>query len=145
MAFDATKLQTFISALAVDRGNLGLIVTGGEPKAMVPPSLSAGIASIDLDTQTDPYSIVSLLQDCAKRARWCRINLLDGSMPGRVYNQLRQLSTTGHLDVVQGAADGKEKNVKWPSGAKVVIVVNESVLKKIQEPTFLNLFGPVLR
>lgn len=145
MTFDTSKLQSFLSALAVDESHLGLVVTDEEPQAVVLQTLSIGIASIDLTDQTDPDSVLSLLQDCAKHVRWCRINLLDSVLSGRIYNQLRLLSTTGHLDMVQGMSDSKEKNVRWPSGAKIVVVINAQMLEHIEPPTFQNLFGPILR
>lgn len=146
MTFDTSKLQSFLSALTVDESHLGLIVTDEEPQAVVLSTLSVGVASLDLTAETDLKSVLSLLQDCAKRVRWCRINVLESSaLSGSIYNQLRLLSTIGHLDIVQGLSDGKEKNIRWPSGAKIVIVVNEHVLKQIKIPTFLNLFGSILR
>lgn len=146
MTFDTSKLQNFLSALAIDESHMGLIVTDGEPQSIVLPSLSVGMASTDLSAETDPESVFSLLRDCAKRERWCRLNVLESpALSGNIYNQLRLLSTTGHLDMVLGTPDGKEKNILWPSGAKIVVVVNARVLDQITIPTFLNLFGPVLR
>ena len=145
MAFDQIKLENFLSALAIDHGHLGLVVTDGEVGTVALPLIKNGLASIDLDAQTDPDAVLSLLLDCAKRSRWCRLNLVDGSLPGRVYNQLRNLSVTGHLDVAQIGAKGMGQEVRWPAEAKVVLVANSAILEQISVPTFLNLFGPVLR
>jgi hypothetical protein len=138
MEYTSEQLSTFLRALTIDRGHLGLLVTKGDPGDVVVTAPADGADVIALSEDTDAESVLDRLAVCAHEARWCRLHLLDGTLPGRVYNQLRSIATTGH-----GEARGKD--FLWPDVAKIVVCVSEETEAKISVPTFLNLFGPILR
>jgi len=139
------QLQTFLQALAVDRGHLGLVVTKADPRPLDLRMPDVGMSSLDLDAATDPEAAVSLLFNAAHEGGWVRLNLVDGSLPGRLYNQLRLISTSGHLDAAMRGQAGNVQELRWPGTSKVIVVASQKALDKISVPTFLNLFGPILR
>ena len=139
MAFTNDTLAAFTRALAIDRGHLGLIITSGDPGLLTLPAPADAAEIIALTVDTDPESVLDRLVACASEGRWCRIHLLDGALPGRVYNQLRTIATTGHAT----ARDGTD--VRWPDAVGIVVMIAQGAEQHITVPTFLDLFGPVLR
>jgi hypothetical protein len=139
-------LNDFIAALSVDRGNLGLIVTKGDTDTVAIALPGGKFERVVVGKEADPEQAIAALLAAAKNKCWCRFDLKDGELSGRVYNQLRALGTSGHLQIVN--PPGKEENMVemlWPAEAKVLVVISRAALEKITVPTLLNLFGPILR
>ena len=146
MSISKTQLNDFIAALSVDRGNLGLIVTNGDTDTLDIALPGGKHEHVIVGKEADPEQAIASLLAAAKNKRWCRLDLKEGELSGRVYNQLRALGTSGHLQVVN--LPGKEENMidmLWPTEAKVLVVISRAALEKITVPTFPNLFGPILR
>jgi len=60
----------------------------------------------------------------------------------RLYNQLRLLATLNRIQIMN--LTGKnEANVRQPKESRVVLVSSKENLEKIENPTFMNLFGMV--
>ena len=146
MPISKTQLNDFIVALSIDRGNLGLIVTKGDAGTVAIALPGGKFERAVVGKEADPEQAIGVLLAAAKNKRWCRLDLKDGELSGRVYNQLRALGTSGHLQIVN--PPGKEKNMidmLWPTEAKVMVVISRDSLDKMTVSTFLNLFGPILR
>lgn len=143
MPLEQDQVSKFFAALAVDPGALGLLVThGADAPASLPP-VQGGMAHAEVDVQTDPQDMFSLFSDCAKRGRWCLIRLIDGTLPPSLYACLRELSSNGHLAFQDRQGNGQD--MRWPREAKIVLLVSADALEQVEVPTFLNLFGPILR
>ena len=146
MPISKTQLNDFLVALSVDRGNLGLIVTAGDAGALIVDLPNGTFERTEIGKDADPEQTIASLLAVAKNKHWCRLDHKDGELSGRVYNQLRALGTSGHLQIVN--PPGKEKNMidmLWPAESKVLVVISRASLEKITVSTFLNLFGPILR
>jgi hypothetical protein len=145
MPLSNPQLQNFIAALAVDRGCLGLVVTASEVAALALPFPKGKIGHATVGSDADPEDAITALLGAAQDTRWCRLDLVDGNLPGRVYNQLRMLATSGHLQIVNPAIEVGMTDVRWPVEAKIVVVISQASLDAMTVPAFLDLFGPILR
>lgn len=131
--------------MAIDAGHLGLVIVKKEPKKLALPGLAAEATVLNLDAKSDPEAALATLIDSARRGKWLRLNLAGGAFPARLYNQLRNISTMGRIQAAQVGVAGDLVELRWPKEAKIVIVATEATLEKIAIPTFLHLFGPVVR
>ncbi|GEM_PF-2311448 len=145
MSTFAPQLETFLRALAIDRGHLGLVVVNKDPKKLSLPGLTEGAVVVNLDAKSDVEAALAVLIDCAKQGEWMRLNLAGSTFPGRLYNQLRNISTMGHIQAGQVGPAGDVIELRWPKESKIIVVATQATIDKIQVPTFLHLFGPVVR
>jgi len=130
-------LPTFLAALTAGRDPIGLVVTAQD--FSLPRDLR--LAVIDVDAQTDGETAVEQFLACAKSGQWCAVNLLDGSLPPALYNQLRNVAAMGHLQINRGT---EVEDVAWPIASRIVVTVAATDVDKVPIPTFLSLFGPIL-
>ncbi len=145
MGITPLQLENFLRALAIDRGHLGLVVVEQDPGKLSLPESVRDAATANIDERADAEALLDTLADCARRGRWLRLDLVDGTMPGRVYDQLRAIAATGHFRAAAVGAPGDLIDLRWPREAKIIVVAGRAELGKMAVPTFLNLFGPVLR
>lgn len=136
------NLSTFFSALAAGRDRLGLAVTH---QAVHASDLPKGISvkEIFVNAETSAQETIKQLCDATVSGAWVLVHLEDGSLPGSVYNQLRQIATTGHVQMRD--ADDILLDTVCPEAMRIVVVVEPNVFSRIPIPTFINLFGPVYR
>lgn len=142
------KLLTFFQALdMVSSGNapdLGMIVI--EPK--INPEEIAKMAPeksvcLTLDKNSLPDDILSEIQKAFEEKKWIFIELKDGYLPGRIYNQLRNLSINGKMQVFNFS--GKDEvEIHQPPQSRIVLLATKKAIDAVEAPTFLNLFGPII-
>lgn len=135
-------LQEFMLAFEQSQDAVGLIVTQGNPTQLVLSEMRGGLAQTSLSEETSSDDLISLIADCARRGRWCRIDLLTADIPPALYQALRSMSATGHMQYRQ---DGEVADVMLAQGAKIICVITNETLERVTIPTFLNLFGIVHR
>lgn len=135
-------MEDFLRAFEAGKDPIGLVVTKGDPSACVFPEVRGGLAFAAVTDESSTDAVVSLLADCARRGRWCRVDLVTAAFDPALYQALRLVAATGHL---QFRKAGETVDVPLAAGAKIVCVVSEEVLSRIAIPTFLNLFGIVYR
>lgn len=135
-------LQDFLLAFEQSKDAVSLIVTQGDPTQFALPEMRGGLVQTSLSDETSSDDLVSLIADCARRGRWCRVDVLTADIPPAVYQALRLLAATGHLQYLK---DGEVVDVPLAPGAKILCVVASETLDRISIPTFLNLFGIVHR
>lgn len=140
-----TQLEQFFQALAIDRGHLGLVVVNKDAKRVSLPGPAKDAVVVNVSETSDAEAVLAMLMDCAKQKKWLRLNLASGALSGRLYNQLRNISTMGRIQAGQVGAAGDMVELRWPNEAKIVIVATQASLNKLAIPTFLNLFGPIVR
>jgi hypothetical protein len=145
MTILSSQFETFVRALAIDLGHLGLVVVNGDPKKLSLPGLAQDAVVVNLDAKSDAESALAALMDCAKQGKWLRLNLALGTFSGRLYNQLRNISTMGRVQAGQVGSAGELIELRWPQEAKIVVVATDAIIENIAIPTFLNLFGPIVR
>ena len=125
MPIPKTQLNDFIAALSVDRGNLGLIVTKGDTDTLAVALPGEKFERAVVGKEADPEQAIASLLAAAKNKRWCRLDLKDGELSGRVYNQLRALGTSGHLQIINPPNSEKDMvDMRWPDETKVVAVIS---------------------
>lgn len=139
MSYSPEQISTFISALQHGQDPIGLIVHSDQSDTLVFSDLPK-MSPIDLTGDIDPSNVFEHIFDCAQSSTWCRINVLDSNIAGNTYNLLRVIATTGHVQDTS-----VDTNILWPQTAKILVVISQEILEHISIPTFLNLFGPVLR
>lgn len=84
-------------------------------------------------------TLITIFED----KKWFLINLEDGYLPNEIYSQLRLLSTNNCLQIF--SLGGAEKtDFKMPKESRIVILANKGSIAKINNPNFINLFGPVI-
>jgi hypothetical protein len=136
------NVQEFFLALEQSKESLGLIVTQKDPSQFVFPEARGGLVQVDISDETVPDERLSLIADCARRGRWCRLNFLSSEIPPSIYQGLRSIVGTGHLQYQKG---GEVIDVSVAPGAKIICVIAEETLTHVSVPTFLNLFGIIHR
>lgn len=134
--------QEFLLAFEQSKDTLALIVTKKDPSQMIFPDARGGLAQVTFSNETSVDDVLPLLADCARRGRWCRIDVLTADIPSSLYQALRSLAASGH---VQYQKDGEAVEAVVVSGTKIVCVVSDEILNQISIPTFLNLFSIVHR
>ncbi|MFA4845576.1 MAG: hypothetical protein WC654_03390 [Patescibacteria group bacterium] len=134
--------QEFLLAFERSNDALCLLVSQQEPTAFVIPDTRGGLAQITIADETSVDDVLSLIADCAKRGRWCRLDVLTSQIDQRLYQALRSISATAHL---QALRDGEVVDVLLTAGAKILVVMSDQLVSQITIPTFLNLFGRVFR
>lgn len=135
-------LPEFLLAFEQSQDVMGLIVTQGDPTQLAIPQMRGGLVQTSLSDEMSSDDLISLIADCARRGRWCRIDLLTTAIPPALYQALRSISATGHMQYRQ---DGEVVDVMLAQGAKVVCVIARDTIDLVTIPTFLNLFGIVHR
>lgn len=124
--------------------DLGLIVKTKKQKMMdlvkfIPKAKKAEIFRFNSKLIAD--DLLKFIIKVFEEKKWGLIELEDGFLPGRAYNQLRMLSTNNRLQIFDKE---KEMNLKQPEECQLIIIGNEEVLSQIKIPTFLRLFGPII-
>lgn len=135
-------MEDFFRAFERGKDPIALVVTKGEPSARVFPEVRGGLAFVAVENETSTEAVLSLLADCARRGRWCRVDLVTSAFDPALYQALRLVAATGHLQFQKA---GETVDVPLAAGAKIVCVVSNETLSKITIPTFLGLFGIVYR
>ncbi len=127
--------------------DMGLIISNHAPKkdalAKFLPKKS-DLEIISVNQNSFPDEIISKIIEGFDAKKWIVIDLEDGSMPGRLYNQLRLLAAVNRIQIFHLAGRRNEEvNVKQPGESRVVVVSSRENLERIENPTFINLFGVV--
>ena len=146
------NLKTFFGSLdrISNQGlyDLGLITKTKEQKTeelakFVPKNIKVEIFKFSSKLVAD--DLLKFIIKVFEEKKWGLIELEDGFLPAKAYNQLRLLSINNHLQVFDLAdKKGEEADIKQPKESRLIIVGNEEVLSKIKIPTFLRLFGPII-
>lgn len=84
---------------------------------------------------------IGTLLNIFKEKKWMLIEAIDGYLPGEIYNKLRFLSINNHLQFFDGEND---KDAKMPAETRIVFLINKKSASRINNPNFINLFGPVI-
>jgi len=124
--------------------DLGLIVKTPKLKIsdlikLIPKGKKAEIFRFNIKETVD--ELIKFIIKAFKEKKWGLIELEDGFLPSRAYNQLRLLSINNRLQIFE---QEKEMNLKQPEECRLIIVGDEEVLSQIKIPTFLRLFGPII-
>ncbi len=135
-------LQEFLLAFERSKDPLCLVVSRGVPSSLVIPEVRGGLAFATVSDDASADVVLSLLADCAKRGRWCRVDVASAVFDQRIYQAFRHVSATGHL---QYQKDGETVDVPLAPGARTIVVVSDAVLSEIAIPTFQNLFEAIYR
>lgn len=128
--------------------DLGLIVKGEKIKIkeimkFLPQKIEAETFRFNNDLIPDDMFrfIIKIFQD----KKWGIIELEDGFLPSKAYNQLRLLSNMNRMQILDMIGEGDEEiNINQPNESRLIIIIDHDNLPKIKIPTFLRLFGPVL-
>ncbi len=135
-------LQEFLNAFERSNSAMCLLVSKNDLVEFLLPDLTGGMARIAVSAETAVDDILALISDCAKRGRWCRLNLATAQLDQRLYQALRSIAGTGHLQTMRS---DDVSDVPLASGTKIFVVISDTLLSKITIPTFLNLFDHVYR
>ena len=125
--------------------DMGLIISKSVPKKseldqFFPKGIQHEVISVG--KESFPDDVIAEILDAFQDKKWVVISLEDGVLPGRLYNQLRLLATLNRIQIMN--LTGKnEANVRQPKESRVVLVSSKENLEKIENPTFMNLFGMV--
>lgn len=104
---------------------------------------SKEVEIFDLSEKSDSREFLKSLITIFEDKKWLLVNLEDGYLPSAIYGQFRLLSTNNHLQIFDLGA--KEKmDFKMPKESRIVILANKDSMAKINNPNFINLFGPVI-
>ena len=127
--------------------DLGLVVKTKKQKVenlkkLVPKGAKAEVLKFNSKLIAD--DLLKFMIKIFKEKKWGLIELEDGFLPGRAYNQLRLLSANNRLQIFDLAGENEEINLKQPKESRIIIVGNEDILSQIKIPTFLRLFGPII-
>lgn len=124
--------------------DLGLIVKSSKLKTLdlIKPVLKGKKAEIfRFNIKSTADDLIKFIIKVFQAKKWGLIELEDGFLPSKAYNQLRMLSINNHLQIFE---QEKEINLKQPEECRLIIIGNEEVLSQIKIPTFLRLFGPII-
>ncbi|MCH7759080.1 hypothetical protein IID20_01860 [Patescibacteria group bacterium] len=146
------KIEEFFQALdkvSHDPGDLydlGLIVSDRiKIKDLINSSSYFKKADVfNLSRQVHPDEFLKTLVKAFRNKKWLLVELIDGYLPARIYNQLRLLSIGNRLQIFNLAGE-EEINLKMPSESRVVFFTTQSEVPKINNPNFLKLFGPIIK
>lgn len=124
--------------------DLGLIIKTPKLKTadlikLIPRGKKAEIFRFNIKSAAD--DLIRFIVKIFQEKKWGLIELEDGFLPSRAYNQLRLLSINNRLQIFE---QEKEINLKQPEECRLIIIGNEEVLSQIKIPTFLRLFGPII-
>lgn len=125
--------------------DLGLIISNNlKPKDLIKFAPQPEKTEVFcLSEKNNPREFLKTLIGVFEEKKWLLIELIDGYLPSEVYNQLRLLSINNRLQIFN--LDNKEKtDLKMPKESRVVFLASKESIAKIIEPSFLNLFGPVI-
>lgn len=99
----------------------------------------------DLSEKGSSDEFVNKLGECFKNKKWSLVELKDGYLPGGIYNQLRILSVQNRLQI-SDLADGQEIiDLRMLEESRIVFLINQENLSKINNTDFIKLFGPVIK
>lgn len=98
----------------------------------------------NLSSEVHPDNFLKALIQAFRNKKWLLVEIRDGYLPGRIYNQLRLLSLQNRLQIFN-LGDEEEINYKMPPESRIVFLSSQESLSKINNPTFLKLFGPIIR
>ena len=99
-----------------------------------------------LSEKIHPDEFLKQLVECFKNKKWLLVELKDGYLPGRIYNQLRLLSIQNRLQISD--LIGKEKEIidlEMPKESRIVFLTSQESLSKIGNPNLIKLFGPIVK
>ena len=98
---------------------------------------------ISVSNSSVPEEILAKLSEALEKKQWIFLELADGILPARVYNQVRLLASTNRLDYLPSGAHDFAAMRQQPE-SRLIVLVSEGNLKKITHQKFLDLFGPIL-
>jgi len=99
------------------------------------------IEIFDLSEKTSS-EFVEVLLNVFKKKKWILVEVVDGYLPEEVYNKLRFLSINNHLQFFDGKSD---TDIKIPIETRIIFLINKKSASQINNPNFINLFGPVIK
>lgn len=142
------KILTFFQALdRVSPGNapdMGMIVV--KPKINQKEIIKMAPAKSNyliLNKESYPDDFLLGIKKSFREKKWIFIELKDGYLPGRIYNQLRNLSVSGRMQIFN-LADENEIEITQPKESRIILIATQKIIDSIKAPTFLNLFGPII-
>lgn len=97
----------------------------------------------NLSGKSNSQKFLKTLATTLEEKRWLLINLEDGYLPSAIYSQLRLLSTNNCLQIFSLDGAGKT-DFKMPKESRIVVLANKNSMAKIDNSSFLSLFGPVI-
>lgn len=99
----------------------------------------------NLSEKNGSDEFVNKLVECFKNKKWSLVELKDGYLPSIIYNQLRILSAQNRLQVPDLAGKQEVIDLKMPEESRIVFLINQESLSKINNTDFIKLFGPVIK
>lgn len=145
------KLKLFYQALdeVTHRGlfDLGLIIKKPSLKkedAMVYPKAKKALwFTLDKNSYSDDF--LEQLLKAAKEKKWLFLELKDGYLPGKIYDQLARLSESNWLQVIFPPQSDKDLiTMPQPKEFRLVVATTREVLEKKVKFNIIQLFGPII-
>jgi hypothetical protein len=99
----------------------------------------------ELNEKIHPDEFLKKIINCFENKKWLLVEVENGYLPGRIYNQLRLLSCQNRLQVFNLIGEKDEINLKMPKETRIVFIFNKESLAKVNIPNFLALFGPIIK
>lgn len=146
------KLEIFCQALdgVAHRGlfDLGLIIKKATLKkedlvSGYPKTKDAFWFELDKDSYTDDF--LALLLKAFKEKKWLFLELKDGYLPGKVYDQLARLSESNRLQIIYPPQSNEELiTMPQPKEFRLAVVTTRETLEKKIKSNIIQLFGPAV-
>lgn len=145
------NLQDFIAAVKLQRapGNYktsGLIIrrkgTDNLSIQDIRDSLPAHVF-LEVDSSTEDNNITTHLKQAFEERKWLFIYLADGSLSKLLREQLSRLKDSNAV-FIQGKSKDENFFCDLPENSRVIVLIDEGSVAKVEYPDFLGLFGPVI-
>ena len=125
--------------------DLGLVISDNlKSKDLVkfsPRPKEVGV--FNLSEKSNSQEFLKTLITTFEDKKWLLVNIENGYLPSAIYSQLRLLSTNNCLQIF--SLDGAGKiDFKMPKESRIVVLANKDSMARINNPNFINLFGPVI-
>ena len=107
----------------------------------------SGIASekfiLSIETNADDF--LKKIMQVFENKKWLLVEIINGYLPAKIYNQLRLLSIQNRLQLLDLMDNNKIEDIKMPKESRVVFWATQRSIAQIANPGFINLFGPVIK
>lgn len=98
---------------------------------------------LEVDESTQDTTILEHFKKAFEEKKWLFIHLADGTLPKLLREQLSRLKDSNTV-FIQGQAVEDTFFGNLPDQSRIVVLVDEENIAKINYPQFLGLFGPII-
>lgn len=98
---------------------------------------------LEVDTETDSENITSFFKNALEGKTWILIYLAEGTLPRLLLEQLLRLKNTNTV-LIQGKNMEETFFGRQSAETRVMVVIDEENIAKVDYPGFLSIFGPIV-